>query len=196
MKLESFDVVKILGYGLSGFAFLLVFLAFMLLRKEQDKPEPRKLIIQTIQMFMGLCLILSLAVGIISVPISSNNSQLQGYIQDGSKISSTGNMAEKTADKLVSNVSSMDPNGTLISDAEKSIIGNFEDAKTVIAENRPDDTVSINTVNKTSAMVHADFVKLKRPNQHPDTIKAAASRIQLNSRKIKAVALPLAEFVH
>lgn len=69
MKLLAFDfdVVKVLGYGLSGFAFLLMFFAFMLLRQviSKDK-ETNNMIFKSIWGFMGLSLIMTLCIGLFS----------------------------------------------------------------------------------------------------------------------------------
>ncbi len=190
MNLQSLDVVKILGYGLSGFAFLLVFLAFMLLRKEQDKPEPRKMIIQTIQMFMGLCLVLSIAVGVISIPISRNNSRLQQVLQDGTVIASQSEKAEKSANDLATRVLSNNLSALDISKSEKDIAARLDSIDEMVSENRPEDAASLQAVDKLKASVQSDFIKLKTPNQNEDTLKAAALRIQLSTRQAKTLALP------
>lgn len=190
MNLQSFDVVKILGYGLSGFAFLLVFLAFMLLRKEQDKPEPRKLIIQTIQMFMGLCLVLSIAVGVISIPISSNNSRLQQVLQDGTVIATQSANAEKSANNLATRALSNNLSALDISNSEKDIASRLDSIDEMVSENRPEDEASQLAVDKLKASLQSDFIKLKTPNQNEDTLKAAALRIQLNTQQAKTLALP------
>ncbi len=74
MLLESifdFDVLKVLGYGLSGFAFLLMFFAFMLLRqiinKEQNTPA---MVIKSIWGFMGLSFLMTICIGIFSFFVS------------------------------------------------------------------------------------------------------------------------------
>lgn len=190
MNLQSFDVVKILGYGLSGFAFLLVFLAFMLLRKEQDKPEPRKLIIQTIQMFMGLCLVLCIAVGVISIPISSNNSQLQQVLHNGTVIANQSDQAEKSANQLASLVTNNNVNASDINKSEKEINSRLNSIDNMVSESRPDDAVSKKTVVAIKLALHDDFAKLKIPNQNQDTLKAAAMRIQAYTRQAKSVAIP------
>lgn len=190
MELGSLDVLKILGYGLSGFAFLLVFLAFMLLRKEQDKPEPRKMIIQTIQMFMGLCLLLSISVGIISVPISSQNSQLQAVITTGNQISSTGNRAEGAADKLVNLATHDKLDSNAIRLSEITISNSLDSIRDVIAASRPEDSSSMASIASTQALVQKDFVRLHEVKIPMDSVRVITSRILINTRKAKSVALP------
>ena len=60
------DFVKILGYGLSGFAFLLMFFAYMLLRQVINKSTQNKMIIKSIWAFMGLSFVLTITIGVFS----------------------------------------------------------------------------------------------------------------------------------
>jgi hypothetical protein len=60
------DFVKILGYGLSGFAFLLMFFAYMLLRQVINKSTQNKMIIRSIWAFMGLSFLLTITIGVFS----------------------------------------------------------------------------------------------------------------------------------
>ena len=63
----DFDILKVLGYGLSGFAFLLMFFAFLLLRqiinKEKNTPT---MVIKSIWGFMGLSFVMTLLIGLFS----------------------------------------------------------------------------------------------------------------------------------
>jgi len=60
------DFVKILGYGLSGFAFLLMFFAYMLLRQVISKASQNKMIYRSIWAFMGLSFLLTICIGVFS----------------------------------------------------------------------------------------------------------------------------------
>ena len=60
------DFVKILGYGLSGFAFLLMFFAYMLLRQVINKSIQNKMIFKSIWAFMGLSFLLTITIGVFS----------------------------------------------------------------------------------------------------------------------------------
>lgn len=61
------QVVKILGYGLSGFAFLLMFFAFLLLRQVISKEkETNKLVFKSIWAFMALSFVMTITIGIFS----------------------------------------------------------------------------------------------------------------------------------
>jgi hypothetical protein len=54
------DVVKILGVGIAGLAFLLAVLAFWLLQKEQEKKQPNRSILRSIYVFEGFAICLSI----------------------------------------------------------------------------------------------------------------------------------------
>lgn len=60
------DFVKILGYGLSGFAFLLMFFAYLLLRQVISKENASTMIFKSIWAFMGLSFLLTVSVGVFS----------------------------------------------------------------------------------------------------------------------------------
>lgn len=76
--LENLDFVQILSLGISGFGFLLILLAFLLIFKEQGRPgEPRAGILSTIRYFMGINLISVVVVGVISLPSISKNGSLK-----------------------------------------------------------------------------------------------------------------------
>lgn len=75
---KNLDVIKILGYGISGFSFLLVLLTFLLLRAEQNKDrEPRPLIITMIWRFMLMTIFMVILNGFISLPLFNRNVELQ-----------------------------------------------------------------------------------------------------------------------
>src|SRR5215204_1392663 len=60
------DFVKILGYGLSGFAFLLMFFAYMLLRQVISKSSQNQMIFKSIWAFMALSFLLTICIGVFS----------------------------------------------------------------------------------------------------------------------------------
>jgi hypothetical protein len=76
--LKNLDFVQILSIGISGFGFLLILLAFLLIYKEQGRQgEPRAGILSTIRYFMGLNLVSIIVVGVISLPSISKNGSLK-----------------------------------------------------------------------------------------------------------------------
>jgi hypothetical protein len=62
--LANLDVVKILGYGLSGLGFLLMYLAYRLLDKLSNQANPSQLIISAINRYVVICLTMTIVVGV------------------------------------------------------------------------------------------------------------------------------------
>ena len=97
---ENLDiVVDILKIGLSGFVFLLIFLAFRLLRKEQNVDKPRPILLKKISQFMWISVALAIIVGFFSLAEHSFKNELkdfeewkiQGFIQlEGGEYNSKG----------------------------------------------------------------------------------------------------------
>jgi TRAP-type C4-dicarboxylate transport system permease small subunit len=61
MKLDA--VVPILQVGLSGFSFLLAYLTYRIIAREQLEKEPRAAILKSARYFFYLCILLALIVG-------------------------------------------------------------------------------------------------------------------------------------
>jgi cell division protein FtsB len=61
--MNDLSIVEILKVGLSGLVFLIALLGYHLLRKEQEKDEPRDRILKTVLAFVLLCFIMALIVG-------------------------------------------------------------------------------------------------------------------------------------
>ncbi len=66
--MTNLDVAEILRVGLSGLIFLLAYLTYRLLRAEQKRNRPRKMILGTIGGFMALCVLMAV-LGLISEAI-------------------------------------------------------------------------------------------------------------------------------
>ena len=62
-------IVDILKAGIAGLAFLLLFMAFRLLSKEQEKDSPHALIIKTIRYYMLISLAFAVMVGMFDVGV-------------------------------------------------------------------------------------------------------------------------------
>ncbi len=58
--MQDFSVLEILKLGLPGLVFLLTFLSYTLLSKEQKKPIPSEPMLRTIRFFMNLSLLFAL----------------------------------------------------------------------------------------------------------------------------------------
>ncbi len=61
--MDGLDIVKILGVGLSGFGFLLMFLAYKLIQNLLPLPNANPLIIKTINRYMLVCFVMTVTVG-------------------------------------------------------------------------------------------------------------------------------------
>ena len=61
--MHNLPIIEILKVGLSGLVFLIAFLGYRLLRKEQEKEVPRDKILRTVLAFMLMCFIVALMVG-------------------------------------------------------------------------------------------------------------------------------------
>ncbi|PCJ22895.1 MAG: hypothetical protein COA96_13120 [SAR86 cluster bacterium] len=57
--MESLDFYKILSYGAIGLGCILAFLAYKLLRKEQNWKVPRESILKSINIYMGFSIVLT-----------------------------------------------------------------------------------------------------------------------------------------
>ena len=64
MKLNLADVVRILQVGLSGLGFLLAFMGFWLLAREQRTKEPRPAMLRSSKIFLYQCIGLAVIVGL------------------------------------------------------------------------------------------------------------------------------------
>ncbi|WP_210428798.1 hypothetical protein, partial [Klebsiella oxytoca] len=53
------DVPAILGYGINGLGFLLDFLGYLLIRREQNRERPNMSILNSLYIFMGFSILLS-----------------------------------------------------------------------------------------------------------------------------------------
>ncbi|MBX2914407.1 MAG: hypothetical protein KF856_03935 [Cyclobacteriaceae bacterium] len=104
--LKNLDFVQILSIGISGFGFLLILLAFLLISKEQARAgEPRAGILSTIRYFMGINLVSVIVVGIISLPSISKNGSLKQELALTTKelqITQTVNAFDKFIDTVSS----------------------------------------------------------------------------------------------
>lgn len=60
----DFDVIKVLGYGLAGFSFLLMFFAFLLLRQVISTNNNNPRVFKSIYLYMGLSFAMSILIGV------------------------------------------------------------------------------------------------------------------------------------
>ncbi|MBK7233669.1 MAG: hypothetical protein IPH93_15750 [Saprospiraceae bacterium] len=62
--MENLDIVKILGVGISGFGFLLMFMAYWLIKDWAKNPNPNPMVSKTINRYMNICLAMTVTVGV------------------------------------------------------------------------------------------------------------------------------------
>jgi hypothetical protein len=137
------DFVKILGYGLSGFAFLLMFFAYMLLRQVISKQTQNTMIIKSIWGFMGLSFILTIVIGIFSY--MTGDYKKKELVENEEKITQQQTGIDiltqtQTLDSLVKNVTV----GTAGSDTAK-----VDETITKFENNLTDLQAKLNKVNAT-----------------------------------------------
>ena len=80
---------KLLSYGVSGFALLMIGFTYYLMRSELKREVPRNIAIKTIWMFMGLVILSTVAVGFFSLPLANKNDELKKEVNG-----LTSNMSE------------------------------------------------------------------------------------------------------
>ena len=71
------SVTKILSLGISGFCFLLVYLSYRIIQKEQERPVIRTEIFKPVYVFMAINFLNVVVVGILGLPAISRNQDLQ-----------------------------------------------------------------------------------------------------------------------
>lgn len=67
---------KLLSYGVSGFAVIMIGLTYYQMKSEFNREVPRKIVLKTIWMFMGLVMVSTISVGFFTLPIANKNKQL------------------------------------------------------------------------------------------------------------------------
>ncbi|WP_452599048.1 hypothetical protein [Pontimicrobium sp. MEBiC01747] len=71
---------KLLSYGVSGFALLMIGFTYYLMRSELKRDLPRHIAIKTIWMFMGLVILSTVVVGFFSLPLANKNDELNDEV--------------------------------------------------------------------------------------------------------------------
>jgi hypothetical protein len=75
--MDQLNFYKLLSYGAIGLGCILAVLSFFLLRKEQDKPQPRQVMLHAIKMYMAFSLFLTV-VGFVAEYLHYNATQAIG----------------------------------------------------------------------------------------------------------------------
>ncbi|MCL9804552.1 hypothetical protein NAT51_03405 [Flavobacterium amniphilum] len=77
---ENFDLLKILGYGLSGLSLLLMTLSYRLLHTLISLPNPNKNVLSLVRVYLFINLIVVVIVGVFSIPLAAKNTDLNKQV--------------------------------------------------------------------------------------------------------------------
>lgn len=178
-------IVKILGFGISGLSFLLVFMAFLLLRKEQDKPEPRQMILKTIWMFMGLCLVMSSAVGVFSLlEIRQTNQRKLAANQDVQFKEHISAASDSISSVLSADSIDRDKLLAISTDIQEGL--NHMDTLATLSE-----PTNAKEAVATRLAIERDIEVIQKPDQNADTLRSALTRIKAQSIKLRTQTVKL-----
>ena len=181
-------IVKILGFGLTGLSILFVFLGFILMRKEQDKPTPRPIIIKTIWMYMGLCVLMSVVVGgftLFNTKLEEKNAQIQQKQKEIAFINKTDSVASQIDKVSMNDLKKIDTQA--IDGLELQVMAQIEAAKATSdpsAGNGAKTNPNID-INAKKLAIRRDFIKVRDPRQNKDTVRSALTRIRVQTQGIK-----------
>lgn len=117
-----FNIPDILKFGIIGLGAIMALLAFWLLRGEQHKPQPRKLMLTAIYVFMGFSILLTLF-GFFS-PNGISDSPIKGYVVPEQSKQKVDSLPKETSGeyKLIKDISIFDLRGWKpVSESEKEI---------------------------------------------------------------------------
>jgi hypothetical protein len=175
-------IVKILGFGISGLSFLLVFMAFLLLRKEQDKPQPRNMILKTIWMFMGLCLIMSAAVGIFSLMEIQLASKAKAETAQALEVKKHIGAASDSISSVL-NADTIDRDKLLAISTDLKEGLSHMDTLATLSEPASENTAATKQVR---LALERDIDVIQKPDQNADTLRSALTRIRIQSKVLQS----------
>lgn len=197
--MQSFDIVKILGIGLSGLVFLLTVMSYFIIKKEQERELIRPLLIKTVFGFMAINILAILIVGIFSLPLMKENSELsqqKTMLETEKKHSALLiDSLNKTQALLLSiNQKTTNTLPTSISDAKTLISTSEQDAKLLAnnidilpVENKKEATQLINNITllKTEANKSDNKKRIYAINDSINLLnKQLKSTVNLGIRKL------------
>jgi len=174
-------VIKILGIGLSGLGFLLMYLAYQLIRQVISASRPSSNVFSMIKTYMLLCFVMTMTVGTFTVintvyKNSALNKQADQLAQQSDKITSTASLLAasqkskavdtliKSHDKITADVKkeqkkALDTIGNFIAETKKKpIIDSFNKYRAIVVSS----TEQITSVDTNNEKGKAKFVSLKK----------------------------------
>jgi hypothetical protein len=188
--LSRLDFVQILSIGISGFGFLLILLAFLLIYKEQNRPgEPRKGILSTIRFFMGLNFLSVVVVGFFGLPLISKNdrlSQEKTEVQQKLNVKSNELEVVQKANEFETIAETANPNANnsqQIAKAEKFVVSldSLESSYSSIESPKAD------SINLLKEIISFQVNALKSDTSSFQTKKIAWQKINLTNSKLARV---------
>jgi hypothetical protein len=108
---ENFDLLKILGYGLSGLSLLLMTLSYRLLHTLISLPNPNKNVLGLVKVYLFINLVVVIIVGVFSIPLAAKNTDLNKQVtqldEENKEIKTTSNQIIKI-NEIQSNLTAAD----------------------------------------------------------------------------------------
>jgi hypothetical protein len=96
----NLDVLKILGYGLSGLSLLLMMMGYNLLKQVIQAKDPKPAVISLVKFYLAGTVIVLIIVGLFSIPIAGRNSELKNDNTKLSNIAGTLVLSQEVHDKF------------------------------------------------------------------------------------------------
>jgi hypothetical protein len=188
--LSRLDFVQILSIGISGFGFLLILLAFLLIYKEQNRPtEPRNGILSTIRFFMGLNFFSVIVVGLLGLPLISKNDRLtQEKTEVQQKLNVKSNELEvvQKGNELDIAMDTVNPN--TISDQQISKTENYVQSLDSLAKSYTSiESPKADSINDLKDIISIQVSALKSDTSSLLTKKLAVQKINLTNSKLARV---------
>ena len=176
----NLDVLKILGYGLSGLSLLLMMMGYNLLKKVIQAKDPKPAVISLVKFYLAGTVIVLIVVGLFSIPIAGKNSDLRKDNTELSNIAGTLVLTQEVHDKFDDILENTDP------DKARKEVGELKalsDSLAVKAAGADADLAENSRSLKRDIDKFAMSVEHTPPGTNPAAHKAEAARIQkqLNS---------------
>ena len=184
------DFVKILGYGLSGFAFLLMFFTYMLLRQVITRKTQNKMIFKLIWGFMGLSFLFTIVVAVFSFMTGdykktelANNEKMITQQQNGLDVLTETQTIDSIAQKATEIIST---DTAKVNETKKNFEKNIADlqAKLDKVNATPEDKRKVALLKEESAKT---LDSLKRTDISEETRLRLNNKLQAQANEISRI---------
>lgn len=175
------DVIKILGYGLSGLSLLLMILAFGLLQKIIKIRHPDPSVLSLVKYFLSITVLVLIVVGVFSIPILSRDNALTS---DNDQLT-TKTKVLLLAEELHSKLDDIQQTTDQHEIQTKSVdVKNLFDSLKLITAKR-DSTISLDDSNFSTQIESLSTLSLNPQSVTSiQTIKEHANHLQKSARDI------------